>query len=287
MVRTRVPVRFVLVYQGQRVPLREGDTVIGRSMSCQVRFNAPTVSRQHVVLHVRGESITAENLSTTTGTLHNGKRMMAKFPVVAGDTLTLGPRIVSVERWDPDSGAMLTPIPQPALGMLPDGDDDEITQTEMVAHDASPITFHTCPKCRTAVEFVRSTCPICGHAWPKDGPSHRLGEVTSRNVADEVVMPAQVMAVYSSEVMTLDITLSDLRRDGAFIPTELLDAPHTPCELTLLPDGASPLHIKGKVASARAASDGQALAGMDVKFTEMSDGVRLWLDLWWRQYKKR
>lgn len=283
----RVSVRFVLVYQGQRVPLREGDTVIGRSMSCQVRFNAPTVSRQHLLLHVAGESIVGENLSTTTGTLVNGKRMMTKFPVQPGDTLTLGPRIVTIERWDPDAGARLTPAPQPALGLLPEADDDEITQTEMMAHDAAPITFHTCPKCRTAVEFVRSTCPVCGHVWSKEFPSQRLGEITSRNVADEVVMPAQVMAVYSSEEMTLDVTLTELRKDGAFVPTELLDAPSTRCELTLLPDGAAPLVIKGAVVSARAAVDGGAQAGMDVKFTEMSDGTRLWLELWSRSKARK
>jgi len=284
--RTRVPLRFVLVYQGQRVPLRDGDTVIGRSMSCHVRFNAPTVSRQHLILHVAGESITGENLSTTTGTLCNGKRMSTKFAVAAGDSLTLGPRVVTVEELDPDTAPRLTPMPMPALGLLPDGEDDEITQTEMVPVDSAPITFHTCPSCRTAVEFVRSTCPNCGHVWDKDRPSTRLGEVTSRNISADLPMPAQVMAVYSSEEMTLDITLTDLRRDGAFVPTELLDAPNTKCELTLLPDGAAPLLIKGSVVSARAPSDGSGPAGLEVKFTEMTDGVRLWLDLWSRRKKR-
>ncbi len=280
-------VRFVLVYQGQRVALRDGETVIGRSMTCQVRFNAPTVSRQHLILHVAGDQIMGENLSTTTGTLVNGKRMGTKFPVVEGDTLTLGPRIVTVERIDPDSAARLTPQPMPALGLLGEADDDEITQTEMVAVDASPITFHTCPRCRTAVEFVRSTCPVCGHVWSPSSPSTRMGDVTSRNVADELQMPSQVMAVYSSEAMTLDVTLSELRCDGTFVPTELLDAPNTPCELTLLPDGAAPMVIKGKVVSARAPSDGSGPAGLELAFTEMTDGVRLWLDLWSRRSPRR
>lgn len=280
-----MPVRFALVYQGQRVPLRDGETVIGRSMSCQVRFNAPTVSRQHLILHVVGDAITGENLSTTTGTLCNGKRMSTKFAVAPGDQLTLGPRVVTVVRVDPSLGEVLTPAPTPALGLLPDGEDDEITQTEMVPVDRAPITFHTCPKCRTAVEFVRSTCPICGHAWSKELASVRTGDVTSRNLAEDIATAAQVMAIYSSEEMTLDVTLTDLRRDGAFVPTELLDAPNTPCELTLLPDGAAPLVIKAVVATARAPSVGAGPAGLELRFTGMTDGVRVWLDLWSRRKK--
>jgi hypothetical protein len=279
-----VPARFLLVYQDQRVPLPDGDVVVGRSMGCQVRFNAPTVSRQHVILHVRGDEIVAENLSTTTGTLLNGRKLTGPAAVKVGDRLTLGPREVRIERVDPDN----PPVPQrrPALGLLPDGDDDEVTLTEDVAplqDDAvrPHISFHTCPRCKTTVPFDRLTCPSCGHVWSGEFPSTRLGQVTSRNFADEVPMPAEVMAVYASEAMTIDVTLTDLRRDGAFVPTELLDAPGTECELTLLPDGQAPLSIKGKVVATRSQS-GRGPAGLELRFTEMTQGTRLWIDLWIR-----
>lgn len=279
-------VRFVLVYQDQRVPLRDGDVVIGRSMACQVRFNAPTVSRQHLILHIKGDGVVAENLSTSTGTLLNGRLMAAPASIQAGDTLTLGPRTFRLERVDENTGAF-TSVPPPALGLLPDGDDDDITLTEDVASPGSilrgGIVMHTCPACRTQVPFERGTCPSCGHVWGAGQASIVLGQITSKNVHDDVVMPAEVIAVYSSEAMTIDVTLDEIRRDSAFVPTELLDAPGTECELTLLPEGQSPLQIRGVVTGARAQHSGKGPAGLEVKFTTMTDGVRLWIDLWARR----
>jgi hypothetical protein len=281
-----VPVRFALVYQDQRVPLRDGVTVVGRSMSCNVRFNAPTVSRQHLILEVDGEDILAENLSSSMGTLLNGKKLTEKTPVHAGDLLTLGPREIRIERAEESSQFTAAP-PSPALGLLPDGDDDDITLTEDVASPRrlAGVSFHTCPSCRTQVPFDRSTCPSCGHVWRGDQASAVVGQITSKNVHDDVKMPSDLPAVYASEELTLDVVLTDLRRDGAFVPTELLDAPGTRCELTLLPEGQAPLTLTGTVASARAVASGKGPAGMELKFAGMTEGTRLWLDLWAKRKK--
>lgn len=286
-----MPVRFLLVYQDQRVPLPEGEVVVGRSMGCQVRFNAPMVSRQHVVLHIAGDDILAENLSSTTGTLLNGRTLTGRTPVHVGDTLTLGPREIRIERVDPKD--LPASPPRAALGLLPDGDDDEVTLTEDVAvselsgelpasTSRQHISFHTCPRCKTTVPFDRLTCPSCGHVWSGEFPSTRMGQVTSRDVGGDVPMPSEVMAVYASEAMTIDVTLTDLRRDGAFVPTELLDTPGSECDLTLLPDGQAPLSIKATVLQTRSVS-GKGPAGLELRFHEMSQGTRLWIDLWLRR----
>jgi hypothetical protein len=280
-----VPGRFVLVYQDQRVPLPDGVIVVGRSMSCQVRFNAPTVSRQHLLLHVTGDRIVAENLSTSTGTLVNGKKIAAPTPLDEGDELILGPRQVRIERVDPDTLARFTPLPMPALGLLPDGDDDEITMTEDVPPvlGGPRVPFHTCPSCRTQVEFHVRICPSCAHVWGPERPSARLGQVTSPNFADDIPMPAQVMAIYASEVMTIDVVVTELSIEGLFVPTELLDAPGTECEITLLPDGQAPLPMRGKVVATRASGPKHGPSGLEIQFTEMSGGVRLWIELWSRR----
>lgn len=119
--------------------------------------------------------------------------------------------------------------------------------------------------------------------WGADEPSSRIGQVTSRNVKDDVSMPVKVMAVYASDAMTIDVVLDDVRPDGAFVPTELLDAPGTPCEITLLPDGQAPLPIAGEVVATRAVADRKGPAGLEVRFTSMTDGVRLWLELFARR----
>lgn len=293
MVAAPVRARFVLVYQDQRVPLPDGEIVVGRSVACQIRFNASTVSRQHLVLHVTGDTITVENRSTSTGTLLNGRRLTAPSVVAAGDELVLGPRTVRIERLQPgDEVSAYTPRPQPALGLLPDGDDEDITETFEVPDDAvlaagPQIAFHTCPQCRERVRFDVTLCPACGHRWSADAASVRLGQVTSRNVTEDIAMPAAVMAVYASEAITVDVTITELRKDGLFVPTELLDAPGTACELTLLPDGQAPMVVHGVVTAVRGAAIGGAAAGLDVKFTRLSDGVGLWIDLWLRAASRR
>jgi hypothetical protein len=281
-----VPVRFVLVYQDQRVPLPDGVIVVGRSMSCQVRFNAPTVSRQHLLLHVAGENITAENLSTSTGTLVNGKKVTSPTRLSEGDELILGPRQVRIERADPDTLALYPTVPSPALGLLPDGDDDDeptLTEDMPPVPHGTRVAFHTCPTCRTRVEFHIRICPSCSHVWGPERPSARLGQVTSPNFADDIPMPVSVMAIYASEVMTLDVVVTELSIEGVFIPTELLDAPGTDCEITLLPDGQAPLQLRGAVAAARAPGPKHGPSGLEVRFTEMSGGVRLWIELWSRR----
>src|SRR5688572_22092053 len=67
--------RFVVVYQDRRLPLPDGEFVVGRGLGCHIRFNAAEVSRQHVKLTVKRGRLLAENLSTTTGTMLNGRKM--------------------------------------------------------------------------------------------------------------------------------------------------------------------------------------------------------------------
>ncbi len=291
MVAAVVRPRFVLVYQDQRIPLPEGEVIVGRSVTCQVRFNAPTVSRQHVRLHIAGASITAENLSTSIGTLHNGRALTAPTPVAAGDELVMGPRAVRLELSRPED-ALTAVRPLPALGLLPDGDDEEITETFEIPHDAilsasGQLATHTCPRCRTRVGFEVTRCPSCDHQWSAELPSVLFGQVTSRDISGDIAMPTAVMAVYASDAITVDVTITELHADRAFVPTELLDAPGTICELTLLPDGQSPLLVHGEVSAVRSGRAGGAPAGVEVRFTKMSDGVRLWIDLWLRAHARR
>jgi hypothetical protein len=280
-----VPVRFVLVYQDQRVPLPEGTVVIGRSMSCQVRFNAPRVSRQHVALRVGGDQVIASNLSATTGTLRNGRPLGEPTPLAPGDRLTLGPREVTLDRASAADLRAATPA-RPALGLLAEGgedDEDTLFGDEALA---AALAFHTCPSCRAHVPFEHRLCPSCGHLWGDDQPSTRLGQVTSPDVADDLAIAGQVMAVYASEAMTIDVTVTDLGPEGVFVPTELLDAPGTECELTLLPDGQPPLVLPGRVVATRTVADAAGAAGLEVRFAELSAGTRLWIDLYARARRR-
>ena len=91
--------RFVLVYQDQRVPLPDGEVVIGRSVACQVRFNAPTVSRRHLVLRIDGDHEDGELLlflrrEELNGSLEDPQRQRADVRAV---------RVAEVDREEPSS----------------------------------------------------------------------------------------------------------------------------------------------------------------------------------------
>jgi len=63
--------RFVLNHSGQRIVLAEGVTVVGRGLHCDVRFNDPAVSREHMRIVVSGGRAVVVNLSQSNGTLLN------------------------------------------------------------------------------------------------------------------------------------------------------------------------------------------------------------------------
>ena len=92
-----MPVQHVLVCQEHRIPLPEGVTVVGRAIGCGIRFNTATVSRQHLILTVRGDRLTAESLSTTTGTLINGRRMSEPAELRHGDRISVGPHLLVID----------------------------------------------------------------------------------------------------------------------------------------------------------------------------------------------
>jgi hypothetical protein len=273
--------RFVLVYQDRRIPLPDGELVIGRGLGCHIRLNAEQVSRQHVKLVVRPGKLFAENLSSTTGTLINGAKLHGGRSLGHGDTLQLGPRTLRIEVED---------VPGVPAAVLPDEDisgDEEVTRTDLEdrisgAVIAPPqIDFHNCPKCRAKIAFADGQCSKCGYAWSAQHPSAVTSRVTLRDVAREPApTPASVPVVYASEELTIDAVVTVLAEDGAFVPSELLDPVGTTCELTLLPDGIFAMTIGGRVASVKALSDAKGPAGMRVAFTDVPLATKAWLDRW-------
>ena len=238
----------------------------------------------HVVVAKVGESIVKVQCKECGG-YHRYRSPDGKSAAKRATSTTAKPRAPRAVVEKHAAPAVAADLSRPARAY-------KITETFEVPEVAAlmagaTLEYHTCPRCRTRVGFDVTTCTACGHVWPADVPSSRLGQVTSRDVVDDIPMPASVMAVYSSDAMTVDVTITELRKDGLFIPTELLDAPGTPCEVTLLPDGQAPLAIQAEVTSVRGAVIGGAPPGLDVRFTRMSDGVGLWIELWLRAHQRR
>ncbi len=273
-----------MVYEDRRIALLEGVYLVGRGIGCDIRFNAESVSRQHLRLTVRGAELVAENLSQTSGTLLNGQRLMGGQSLHHGDQLELGQRRFTIES---SHAEVATSRPVAA----PDYDDDEATipgaletspRLVAMAH-ADGIEFHHCPKCRTKVGFGDGLCGKCGYAWSAMHPSAVTSRVTMPGFSPAALplpLPREVPIVYSSEELTIDALVVELTVDGAFVPSELLDPTATTCELTLLPDGVSALSITGIVSRVRARADLEGPAGMAVRFVAVSDGARAWIARW-------
>src|SRR5687768_13777448 len=76
--------RFVLRHDGRRILLPEGETLIGRSLECRIRFNDPAVSRRHLRIVVESGSAMAWSLGSN-GTLLNGVPLGAARLLGDGD----------------------------------------------------------------------------------------------------------------------------------------------------------------------------------------------------------
>ncbi len=285
-----MPLQPVLVCQEYRIPLPEGDTIVGRGIGCGIRFNTAVVSRRHLRLSVRAGELVAENLSTTTGTMVNGKRLAAVVSLRHGDRVGVGPHELVVELVEgaaPPRPRAATP--DGAGAGADSGEPDEVTQLgERLAlsdlagqHPPPPdIRTHTCPTCRARVAFTESLCRSCGHSWGPEHPSAITARVTSRDLRGALGAAAAagpVPVVYASEEMTLDGTVSDVRADGLFVPTELLDPVGTTCEVTLLPDGHPAVTFAGVIDRVRATADAHGPAGLYIRFTDIPAEAGQWL----------
>ena len=57
------------------VPLQEGWTRVGRSLAAHVRFDCPTVSRRHALIHREGEAVRVLDDRSLNGVWVNGERV--------------------------------------------------------------------------------------------------------------------------------------------------------------------------------------------------------------------
>jgi hypothetical protein len=88
------------------LPLRER-TLLGRSRDCDAPLTSAAVSAHHVlVLHAEGRW-TVDDLGSLNGTFVNGRRIVDRIEVRAGDELRLGDvrfRLVAPASWRPRRG---------------------------------------------------------------------------------------------------------------------------------------------------------------------------------------
>lgn len=281
--------RLFLEYLDGSVELPAGETIVGRHVSCSLRFNDPFVSRRHLRIDFGEDGVFVEELANRNGSTLNGAAIAGRQQLHDGDTLGLGKRSLRVlllgdavaedgEATRPDARD-LTP------GLLEI--EAAIRELERPATLPAPPSERTCPACRTRVPAVADTCTSCGHAFPTGRPGSQTlridlsdveAHVGSLDRRSEARRSLDVPLVYTSEALTIDAMTCDLSRTGVFIRSQLLDEAGTRCHVTLLPEAAPAIPIGGVVARVVQSQESES-SGMGIHFDELSERARLWLEV--------
>jgi pSer/pThr/pTyr-binding forkhead associated (FHA) protein len=124
-------------HQGKRLTIPEGETLIGRDESCQIRLATNEVSRQHCRLVCKGDQITLQDLGSRNGTLVNNVAVHGEVQLSPSDTFRVGPVTFQV------SGKKIASSPSRKTGAsddsilnwLADESDEETGDTTIIKRD--------------------------------------------------------------------------------------------------------------------------------------------------------
>ena len=82
--------RFRLRFLLQEIDLPQGDTVIGRSATCQVTIEDPLVSREHARIRIMGDRATIEDLGSRNGVQVGGVTLRSMHVLSDGERVRIG-----------------------------------------------------------------------------------------------------------------------------------------------------------------------------------------------------
>ena len=78
-------------HQGKRLTLPQGEAIIGRDETCQIRLATNEISRQHCRLVCEEDHVVVYDLGSRNGTLINDVAIHGQAELQPGDTLRVGP----------------------------------------------------------------------------------------------------------------------------------------------------------------------------------------------------
>ena len=90
--------RCWILWQWGRVPLKDGDHLLGRDGDVAVWLESATVSRHHALIRVSGPVATVEDLGSKNGTFLRGERLSAPAPLADGDEISVGSVLIRFRR---------------------------------------------------------------------------------------------------------------------------------------------------------------------------------------------
>jgi len=80
-----------LVWPGRRVPLMQGEVVIGRDLSATITIDGAGISRRHArIVPISHGNFAIEDLGSKNGTFVGGNRIVTSTLLAHGDEITIG-----------------------------------------------------------------------------------------------------------------------------------------------------------------------------------------------------
>lgn len=80
-----------VIWGNRSIAIGPAESVLGRSLDADIRFDVPGVSRRHARIVVDGEHVALEDLGSQNGTYLRGERIRGRAKLVDGDEVRLGP----------------------------------------------------------------------------------------------------------------------------------------------------------------------------------------------------
>jgi len=253
--------------------LPDGESILGRSLACRMRFNDSSVSRKHVCIRVRAGDVVLQDLGSHNGTFVNGEPVTSVMRLSDGDEIAIGSRRVKI-----------------SIADASDGSSDDPTQRTVPMPDVAPPLAHgsevkveqRCPDCKNPVSFEDDLCDHCGYSWADFRPLSHTRPVKTQAAAGAERRRHQrhkveVPILYNSDNLTVESMALDLSRSGVFVRTHILDEVGTRCTLTLMVDGGPALTFHGRVCRV-VDSDRDGALGLGIEFCDLTQNARRWLD---------
>ena len=231
-----------LEYMGYSVEVPHGETIVGRHVSCALRFDDSAVSRKHVRFVRTGNDVFAEDLGSTNGTMLNGKLLLERTRLADGDAIEVGGYCLELRVVDPE-------VDEVSTRRL-------ATLNELGRIQKSP----TVPP-----------VPAPGSIDPPTEPLHERRRSDRRLI--------EIPIVYTSAELELEVTTRDLSTSGVFVCSQVLEPVGTRCELAIHVEGREPLQVRGIVRRVvESEQEGAEGVGLGIEFVELGTRERVWLE---------
>jgi hypothetical protein len=275
--------RLFIEYLGDSIELPRGETIVGRDITCALRFNDPSISRRHLRFIRRADDAFVEDLNSSNGTLLNGRAVRAPLRVRDGDVISVGGRTITIRAMADDDVEMPHTLILRELELEPDeAPRDAIVNmaraptSQMKVVPEPPGANQRCPRCAAPVSDTDAKCAACNYRWGSRPMTPTIPPLDRRR-HDRV--PMELRLIYVSNELEIEAMTLDLSQSGVFVRTQILDPVGTRCQLTILIDGGPALRVAGVVRRVVGNNERGEPVGLGVELTDLGATERAWIDI--------